>query len=134
MAIAVADVQRELNEIKGRVRGLERAVSDLSREETHGTSDATMERVMALTREIFPGEINIYEVEDPEIPGDRYHVLEVQTKGDPDEVLAQDDQWHRRLCQLPDRIPGRYRLCIVPATANCPPLRRDSTRFAQRAT
>jgi hypothetical protein len=59
------------------------------------------------------GEIRVYEAEDPEISGDRYHVFEVTAKADVDELLAWDDQWHRRLCQLPDRIPGRYRLCIV---------------------
>ncbi len=72
-----------------------------------------VERVLAFTREIFPGEIRVYAAEDPEIPGDRYHVFEVTTKGDVDELPAWDDQWHRRLCQLPDRIPGRYRLCVV---------------------
>lgn len=49
--------------------------------------------------------------------GDRHHVFEVTAEGDVDELLAWDDQWHRRLCQLPDRIPGRYRLCIVDGAA-----------------
>ena len=111
MAIVASDVQRE--EIKCRVGVPELAVADPNWEGIHGTPDATMKQVLALTRELFAGKIRVYDAEDPEIPGDRYHVFEVTAEGDVDELLAWDDQWHRRLCQLPDRIPGQYRLCIV---------------------
>ena len=113
MGVAISDVQREIEEIKVRVRGLERAVVDLRESESRSSSDVTTEQVLALTRDIFPGEVRVYEAEDPEIPGDRYHVFEVRAKGPVGEVMTRDEQWHRRLCQLPDRIPGRYRLSIV---------------------
>jgi hypothetical protein len=113
MAIAIADVQREIDEIKIRVRGLERAMVDLRQGEHPGSSDAVSEQVLALTREIFPGEVRVYEVEDPEIPGNRYHVFEVSAEGPVDEAMARDELWHRRLCLLPNRIPGRHRLSIV---------------------
>jgi hypothetical protein len=113
MAMAIGDVQREIDEIKIRVQGLERAMSDLRQGENFRSPDAMIEHVLALTREIFPGEVRVYEVEDPEIPGNRYHVFEVSTEGPVDEVMARDELWHRRLCQLPNRSPGRYRLSIV---------------------
>jgi hypothetical protein len=113
MAVAISDVQREIDETKGRIRGLERAVVDLRQGESSRSSDLTLQQVLTLTREIFPGEVRVYEAEDPEIPGDRYHVFEVTADGPVDQVMTRDEQWHRRLCQLPDRIPGRYRLSIV---------------------
>jgi len=113
MTVAISDVQREIDEIKVRVRGLERAVVDLRQGESRRSSDLTTQQVLAVTREIFPGEVRVYDAEDPEIPGDRYQVFEVTAEGPADEVLTRDEQWHRRLCQLPDRIPGRYRLSIV---------------------
>ncbi len=113
MTVAISDVQREIDEIKVRVRGLERAVVGLRRGESRRSSDLATRQVLALTREIFPGEVRVYDAEDPEIPGDRYQVFEVTAEGPADEVLTRDAQWHQRLCQLPDRIPGRYRLSIV---------------------
>ena len=113
MAFAISDVQREIEEIKVRVRGLERAVEDLRGGGSRSPSDLTMNGVLALTREIFPGEVRVFEVEDPEIPGDRYHVFEVRAEGSVDDVMPRDEEWHRRLCELRDRIPGRYRLSIV---------------------
>ena len=113
MAIAISDVEREIEEIKVRVRGLERAVKDLREGGSRSPSDPTMDQVLALTREIFPGEVRVYESEDPEIPGDRYHVFEVRAEGPVDDVMTRDEQWHRRLCELRDRTPGRYRLAIV---------------------
>ncbi len=113
MTIAISDVQREIDEIKVRVRGLEQAVVNLRQGESCLSSDLTTQQVLALTREIFPGEVRVYDAEDPEIPGDRYQVFEVTAEGPADEVLTRDEQWHRRLCQLADRIPGRYRLSIV---------------------
>lgn len=113
MAVGISDVQREIEEIKVRVQGLERAVVDLREGGSRSSSDPTMEQVLALTRETFPGEVRVYEAEDPEIPGDRYHVFEVRAQGPVEDVMTRDEQWHRRLCQLPDRIPGRYRLSIV---------------------
>lgn len=113
MTVAISDVQREIDEIKVRVRGLEQAVGDLRQGEGSRSSELTTQQVLALTREIFSGELRVYEAEDPEIPGDRYQVFEVTAEGTVDEVMTRDEQWHRRLCQLPDRIPGRYRLSIV---------------------
>lgn len=79
----------------------------------HALGASCIEQVLDLTREIFPGEVGGYEVEDPEIPGNRYHVYEVKAEGSMDEAMARDELWHRRLCQLASRIPGRHRLSIV---------------------
>ena len=98
MAVAISDVQREIDEIKVRVRGLELAVVDLRQGESRGSSYLIVQQVLALTREIFSGDVRVYEAEDPEIPGDGYHVFEVRAEGSVDEVLTQDEQRHRRPC------------------------------------
>lgn len=70
--------------------------------------------VLQFTREIFPGSVTIFERDDPEIPNHCYLLFQVTSCGTIESLAAQNDEWHRRLCQLPGRIPGRYRLSILP--------------------
>jgi predicted transcriptional regulator YdeE len=57
--------------------------------------------------------VTLAEMDDPEIPDHRYLVFQVTARGSVEQLAAQNDEWHRRLCQLPGRIPGRYRLSIL---------------------
>lgn len=66
----------------------------------------------AITRELFPGEFSVEARTDPEIPDDLYLVIEVRAAGSIDEVAALNDEWHGRVCRLPRRFPGLFRLSI----------------------
>lgn len=69
-------------------------------------------RAEAITCELFPGEFSVAARTDPEIPDDLYFVVEVRAAGGIDEIAARNDEWHGRICQLPHRIPGLFRLSI----------------------
>ncbi|HEX7449183.1 MAG TPA: hypothetical protein VF306_16635 [Pirellulales bacterium] len=70
------------------------------------------QRAEAITRELFPGEFSVEARTDPEIPDDLYLVIEVRAAGSIDEIAALNDEWHGRVCRLPHRIPGLFRLSI----------------------
>lgn len=69
-------------------------------------------RAEAITRELFPGEFSVEARTDPEIPDDLYFVVEVRAAGSIEELAARNDEWHGRVCQLPYRVPGLFRLSI----------------------
>jgi hypothetical protein len=112
MSTAISDVQRELDVIKLRVQEVEQAVKHL-RTEVEMACDAQVDAILVFTKEMFQGDVQIFDTEDPEIAGRRYLVFEVTTKGSVDELAALDDQWHRRLSQIADRNPGRFALSII---------------------
>lgn len=71
-----------------------------------------LERVVGFTKEIFPGELEIREEDDPEIPGVGYVVLSVTAQGSVEEVVARNDRWHRELRGSSLRRPELFRLSI----------------------
>jgi predicted DNA-binding antitoxin AbrB/MazE fold protein len=73
---------------------------------------ALVERVEAMTREVFGGEVTYCEREDDEVPNDRHFTFDVVATGDVDAILKQSDQWHARLCELPTAAHGLFRLSI----------------------
>lgn len=70
------------------------------------------QRAEAITRELFPGEFSVEARTDPEIPDDLYLVWEVRATGSITEILARNDEWHRRVCPLAHEFPGLFRLSI----------------------
>lgn len=113
MSTAISDVQRELDEIKLRVAGVEQAVRHIRTDEEKKCCDQ-VDAILAFTKDMFQGDVRVVDTDDPEIAGRRYFVFEVTTKGSVDELVALDDQWHRRLCQVAERNPGRFALSIIP--------------------
>lgn len=82
------------------------------------TADATafgdyLDDILALTEEIFPGEVRIDVEADPEWPQDRYVVFTVKADGDARELVQRQCEWHRRvLAVAPDSL-NLLRLSIV---------------------
>ena len=69
-------------------------------------------QIAAMTTELFPGEIALETRVDPEIADDLYLVFEVRASGSIDEIVARDEQWHRRLLSIARNWPGLFRLSI----------------------
>jgi hypothetical protein len=114
MSAPLSNVQLEPAEFEWRVDGLPRASDSLPGGSAGRKHQDHTAEVLAFTQEIFPGKVTLVETDDPEIPDHRYLLLQVSAHGSLEQLAAQNDEWHRRLCQLPGRIPGRYRLSILP--------------------
>lgn len=69
-------------------------------------------RVAAFTSELFPGDLAVEIRVDPEIADDLYFVFEVRATGSLEEIVARDEQWHRRLVSIGRDWPGLFRLSI----------------------
>lgn len=69
-------------------------------------------QVAAFTAELFPGEMTVEMRVDPEIPDDLYLVFEVDCTGSVDQIVARDEQWHRRLGSLARKWPGLFCLSV----------------------
>lgn len=68
--------------------------------------------VIAVTEQLFPGEMRARVKNDPEIPDDLYFVFAVRAVGDIDDLVARNDQWHRRVVKIEDARHGLFRLAI----------------------
>lgn len=112
MSIAISDVQRELDEIKLRVRSVEQAVKHVRTEEETRCS-AELDELLAFTKDLFGDELRVVDTEDPEIPGRRYFVIEVTATGSVEELAALDDKWHQQLHRIADRNTSRFALSVI---------------------
>lgn len=70
-------------------------------------------QVAGFTAELFPGEMRVEVKNDPEIPDDVFFRFSVDATGTIDEIAARNDQWHERVCRLPARFSGMFRLSIA---------------------
>jgi hypothetical protein len=70
--------------------------------------------VTKITQEIFPGKCEFTVECDPEYPDDTYVVVNVETSGDPKDLVARSGQWHERIGRLSDDCFDNLRLSIVP--------------------
>jgi len=50
-------------------------------------------RIISLTSSLFRAEATFFESCDPEFPGDRYHVVAVETSLSPAEIVRAEQQW-----------------------------------------
>jgi hypothetical protein len=68
--------------------------------------------VVAFTKQLFPSTLVIETNVDPEIRDDVCLVFQVLAEGSVDEVVALDEQWHRRVLSLAPTWPGLFCLSI----------------------
>ena len=59
-----------------------------------------LESMVKTTAEIFGGDVRVVVEEDAEIAGDRYLLFEVKARGDVDEVVKKENEWHRRCARF----------------------------------
>ena len=62
-----------------------------------------VQKVIEITRQIFPGSVSLECSHDPEYPHDEFTVLAVEASGDIDEVFERECQWIRRVAAM---VPG----------------------------
>ena len=103
--LLVAD---EVESLQQRVEALEKGV----RAGAQGPRPKLGELEKALvqiTKELFPGEVSIRELDDPENPGDSYTVVEAKATGAVEDIVDRRIQWHQRVAELSDRCRS---LCL----------------------
>ena len=71
-----------------------------------------VKKVEAMTRQIFSGEVTYAEKEDSEVPDDRHFTFNVVDHGNVDTILMRNNEWHRRLCEMPAGVHSLFRLSI----------------------
>ena len=59
-----------------------------------------MADIVAITRELFPGAVSAYFLDDPEHPQGRLTVIEAQASGAVDALVERRSEWHRRVSRL----------------------------------
>lgn len=108
---AVLPARRELGEV---VREFEAAAERLGVSKPTATElNRLCGQVAAFTAELFPGEMHIRINNDPEIPDDLYILFGVDATGGIDELAAKNDEWHGRVCRMPTRFSGLFRLSVT---------------------
>jgi hypothetical protein len=70
-------------------------------------------QVAGFTAELFPGEMRVEVKNDPEIPDDIFFRFGVDAMGTIDDIAARNDEWHARVCRLPARFSGMFRLSVT---------------------
>jgi hypothetical protein len=70
-------------------------------------------QVADFTAELFPGELRVEVMNDPEILDDLFFRFRVDATGTIDDIAARNDEWHARVCRLPVRFSGMFRLSIA---------------------
>lgn len=93
---SVQNLQNELREVKGRVERIEQQM----RVHVQSQQAATRETVAQYTRELFGGEVEVTDEEDPEIADCHFVVFNAIANGNDEEIIAKDHEWHRWLCQF----------------------------------
>lgn|SRR5487761_1834629 len=72
-----------------------------------------VQKVVEITRQIFPGSVSIEPSHDPEYPQDEFIVLTVEPSGEIDELLERECQWIQRVADIMPGL-GAFRLAIHP--------------------
>ena len=80
-------------------------------EDSDAASAGIQAQVAAMTRRIFGGEASVRRESDPEIPVDYFAVYAI-AQGDPQHVLAQNDEWHRTLRSVAGDLALYFRLSL----------------------
>ena len=96
-----APLHREVGLLERRVQALEerleskRPVSEVPVDLSNLLAD-----VVCVTQELFPGQVSLQVMSDPEYPQERFTVIEAQTSGDVPDVVDRRAEWHRRVTRL----------------------------------
>ncbi len=70
--------------------------------------------ILRLTGELFPGDVTVDRMSDPEFPRESWVVLTVEATGEPREIIRRQCEWHERVArEFPGRFPG-LRLSVCP--------------------
>lgn len=73
--------------------------------------DATA-AVLTGTQQLFPGDVSIDAIDDPEIPGLRYLSVSCRSGGSVEEIMVAFDEWHQKLTAWAPRLEHLFRLSV----------------------
>jgi hypothetical protein len=73
-----------------------------------------LERILAMTGELFPGPAVIRQDVDPDFPDDTALVMEVEASGEMDSIADRQIEWHRRMDDIDRATSDRLRLLVFP--------------------
>ncbi len=59
-----------------------------------------MADVIEITKELFPGDVSIEVIEDPEYPQTRFTAIVAQPSGPIESIVSRRGEWHERVAQL----------------------------------
>ena len=77
-------------------------------------SDPLLAEIVGMSREFFSGPITVEVMSDPDVPGESWTVLNVESGDDFPEIIKTQCEWHERLArQFPDAVSA-VRLSIDP--------------------
>ena len=115
----IQKLEQERDAALSRISDMECRLSRLEKLRQHSAESEcyfeirdSLEKVKAITREIFSGEVALAEREDCEVEGDRHFTFSVVDSGDLDAMLSRCKAWHARLGELPPHVRGLFRLSI----------------------
>jgi hypothetical protein len=75
---------------------------------------SVIDDVRKITQEIFPGKCEFTHEYDYEYPEDQYVVVNVESSGEPKELVDRSCAWHKRIGELSVDLSDKLRLSIVP--------------------
>lgn len=71
-----------------------------------------MASVLAGTQKLFPGEVTVEPVDNPEISGSRYLTVSCRSNRSVEEIMRAFDQWHERLTAWAPGLEHVFRLSV----------------------
>jgi hypothetical protein len=99
-------IRHELNRLGGKG---EAAIAGQVREH-----DPCLRDVVRITQELFPGEVGIEILSDPEAADRSLVVFNVSARGSARDIVNKRVEWHQRVAKLRPGSSGALRLSIVP--------------------
>ena len=80
------------------------------------TSDDAQEKALAIRAEIFPGPASVEWIFDPSEPEEQWRVIVVSVRGELDQILEKQRQWHRRMFEAfgPEEVLN-FTICPKPS-------------------
>ncbi|HVC94891.1 MAG TPA: hypothetical protein VND64_14440 [Pirellulales bacterium] len=94
----------------------------LAADESHDVADVAkklgveteLNRLLAATRELFPGEIEVRVVHDLEFPDEVYFEVNVTATATVEELVAHDRMWFERCAELSGPVAHYFCLSFLP--------------------
>ncbi len=109
--LGISECRTAIRNLQLRLESLEHRSTNDERQ-TQGELQMTKNALLAVTRQLFSGEVTIEHVSDPEIHGEEYFVFRAAASGTLDQIVAKYDEWHRQLPRLAPGNESMFRLSI----------------------
>lgn len=97
------ELRLEVDALRRRVEALEQHISAPGTAPDSLSGEVLIPQIIDITRELFPGEVSIRRVDDPENPPASYTVVEARASGDIADIVDRRLLWHQRVAALSDR-------------------------------